>query len=251
MAALQPHDGASLQTGVDPDAARAEQAEEREALEAIFDGDRLVQLGGGSLAVVTAFEPAGEAAPPLVVEVHMGEAAAAGYPLGGGLPLLAVLGGGLLEEELLELTAVLIDHVIANIDVGPLVFELVSLAETKAEEIVDARAGSSKKMVKGEGSRESSGSSSSQSVLTITGTSAATAHAAAAGPSPAAAASASAAPSRPPGMGMTDAQRRLAIAQGRAVPDAAKKAVAKVETFDDLIGGGGVDKGGYVKKKKK
>ena len=66
------------------------------------------------------FEPADKYAdaPPLVVEIHVDAIAAAGYPLGGALPLIAVLGGGLYESELVTLTAALVAHAVECVEDG-------------------------------------------------------------------------------------------------------------------------------------
>ena len=66
------------------------------------------------------FEPADKYAdaPPLVVEIHVDAVAAAGYPLGGALPLIAVLGGGLYESELVTLTAALVAHAVECVEDG-------------------------------------------------------------------------------------------------------------------------------------
>merc|ERR1719272_948301 len=86
---------------------------------------------------VQGFEPADKYAdaPPLVVEIHVDAIAAAGYPLGGALPLIAVLGGGLYESELVTLTAALVAHAVECVEDGPLAFGLTAIAEEKATEI--------------------------------------------------------------------------------------------------------------------
>ena len=141
LASLQSaaREGASFEPDVDAAEAAVEREEEREGLAAIFDAD-LKLLGGEDVGVpVTAFEPMGAEAPSLVVELYMDPVASAGYPLGGGLPFIAPVGGGLLEEELRELTEALVAHAVENIDLGPLAFELATIAEEKANDLVDDR----------------------------------------------------------------------------------------------------------------
>jgi len=197
--------------------------EEREALAAIFDEDYAV-LGGEDVALpVQGFEPLGYA-PPLILEMLIDASAAEGYPIGKAVPLLALVGGGLAESELRELTTLLVGHAVSNIDLGPLGFELTTVAAEKATETVERRVAAAKRRVARAAALERRAKQEAEK---------------AAGPAVAVNA---------------EAERNAAItaAKGRIESKPAeKKREDKIDLVADLLDGGGVDKGGYKPKKKK
>ena len=52
---------------------------------------------------------------------------------------MALTGGGLLEAELKALAASLVQHGVENAELGPLAFELSTVAAEKAQEMLEAR----------------------------------------------------------------------------------------------------------------
>lgn len=151
-------DGASETADPPADDARGEEAarqareEEKEVLLAMFgfadeDDDAAARFrdadDGTSLDValpVGGYEPPGRygAPPPLMLEVYVDDGAAPTYPLGGA-PVLAVVGGGLPERRLRELT----DRVRAEArrraeeEPGePQIFNLLAFAGEAAESVV-------------------------------------------------------------------------------------------------------------------
>ena len=248
-------ENANFETDVDAAEATAEREEEREGLAAIFD-EEFKALGGEDVAVpVTAFEPVGADAPLLVVELYMDPVAAAGYPLGGGLPLIAPAGGGLLEEELHELTEALVAHAVENIDLGPLAFELSSLAEEKANELVKGRR--PQKRVKQKQKKKPTKPKGAEREYTSVAQEKAADHAHKARSSNAQtllAAVLSGKPVPKPDAGGGDGGGGGSGGGGSALAAAVTKTAgpAAPEAFDDLFGGtDNVDKGGYKSKKKK
>jgi hypothetical protein len=116
--------------------AAAERAEEREALEAIFAPEEFsffnpddAQALDVAVAVVGYEQP--EGAPRLELEVYAECGVAPLYP-GAEPPVLALVGGGLLEGSLRRVGAALGRHAHASLENGPLVFELASLAGEEA-----------------------------------------------------------------------------------------------------------------------
>ena len=263
LSALQPRE---LSEDMEPDAEEAAEgrAEEREALESILGEDVLIALGGDAEEVehrgipVQGFEPAEDDAgdaPPLMLEIYIDkELAAPGYPLGNALPLVAVTGGGLLEQELRTLTPALVAHAVENLEMGPVTFELMSCAEEKATELVEQREQRATALAqrRADAKRRAEnlaqgGPKGSKGGGGGKGRAAAAAGGGAAKPKIGAPSEASAAARR------RDAQSRLGkFGEGKASSTFVTVNEVPTEAADVLGGGGGVaDKGGYVSKKKK
>lgn len=245
LGSLQPRERSD---DVDADASAASEgrAEEREALESILGEGVIVQLDAGDgesehIAMpIQSFEPP-DGAPALVVEIYIdAEIAASGYPLGNALPLLAVVGGGLLEEELRTLTKGLIAHAQENIEVGPIAFELTSYAEEQATELVEQRE-----------QRESALAQRRAAAQRRAESKAKPSKAAAATATPNEAAKTTATSEAARQARRIDAQSRLGkFADGKVASTFVTVNEVPTEAAD-LLGGGGIDKGGYKSKKKK
>ncbi len=239
---LQPRE---VSEDVDADAGAASEGreEEREALESILGEDVLVQAEASEgesehIGVpIQGFEPP-DGASALVVEIYIdAEIAACGYPLGRALPLIAVVGGGLLEEELRTLTTGLIAHAQENIEVGPIAFELASYAEEQATELVEQR------------ERRASALAQRRAAAKRRAEGKANPPKAEAAPKAAAKPSASSEAARK--ARRQDAQSRLGkFGEGKIASTFVTVNEVPTEAAD-VLGGGGIDKGGYVSKKKK
>ena len=244
LSSLQPRE-MSEDVDTDANAASEGRAEEREALESILGEGVIVHIDAGDgesehIALpIQGFEPP-DGAPALVVEVYIDEIAACGYPLGNALPLLAVVGGGLLEEELRTLTKGLLAHAQENIEVGPIAFDLTSYAQEQATELVEQReqreSALAQRRVAARGRAESKADPSKATAATAT---------------PNAAAKTTAASDAARQARRIDAQSRLGkFADGKVASTFVT--VNEVPTdAADLLGGGAIDKGGYKSKKKK
>lgn len=240
LAVLEPRDEMAPGNHETMKDAAQQRAEEREALEAIFEDMARLDKGDSIRVPVTGFQ-AEPGAPPLQLEVHI-DTQALSYPL-GGLPLLAVVGGGLLESELLEVTKSLVAHAAANVSMGQLVFELATVAGEKATQVAEARA--NKMDERKQELRKTAAAKRAENK----------------GQPKASEGSGSATAAAGGGRGssrMADAQARLgAFGTGPAITAVtAGKPSARVEKeapldLDDLMGTVQVDKGGYKKKKKK
>eukprot|EP01043_Picozoa_sp_COSAG02_P010641 COSAG02_NODE_378_length_23535_cov_35.310164_12_plen_578_part_00 len=242
LSALQPRE---VSEDVDADASAASEGreEEREALESILGEDVLVQIEAGDgesehIGVpIQGFEPP-DGASALVVEIYIdAETAVCGYPLGRALPLMAVVGGGLLEEELRILTTGLIAHAQENIEVGPIAFELTSYAEEQATELVEQR----EKRAKALAQRRAAAKRRAEGKA-----------------NPPKAAAAPQAPAKPSASSEAARKARRQDAQSRLGKFGEGKIASTFVTVNevpteaaDVLGGGGIDKGGYVSKKKK
>lgn len=222
-----------------------QRAEEREALTAIYE-DVDMSIGGDSVGVpVVGFELE-PGAPQLVLEVHIDEIALS-YPC-GGLPLLAAVGGGLLESELRELTTFLFAHAVQNVGMGLLVFELVTVAGEKATELVERRQRviENRKKEFRQAAAERNAEKTAEKTAKIEA-----AKAEAAKNTPVAEKESEAAThSTGKSSRAADAMARL----GQFAPVAAAAPVVKTPAeevgFDEALGAIKMDKGGYKKKKK-
>jgi hypothetical protein len=134
----QPVDGGS----VSPDIAvalKTERKMERRILKEFYGEDVFIALEGEDIAVVVpGFKPPSPDAPPLVVEIYIDVIAERGYP-GDEIPLIAVKGGGLLEDEIWTITTGLVEIAEDNIDIGTFIGDLIWFANNTAKELIDAR----------------------------------------------------------------------------------------------------------------
>lgn len=247
---LQPRE-VSVDIDADADAAAEGREEEREALESILGEDVSVQIDGESehLGVpVQGFEPT-DGAPALVIEIYIdSETAACAYPIGRALPLLAIKGGGLLEAELHTLTAGLIAHAQENIDVGPIAFELTSYVEEQATELLEQRqqraTALTQRRLAAKNRAEAKAQPPNAPGATAVGETAASEPSKAGAKSRRASEAARAARRK-------DAQSRLGkFGEGKVASTFVTVNEVPTEAAD-VLGGGGIDKGGYKSKKKK
>ena len=148
-----------------------------------------------------------------------------GYPIGSALPLLALSGGGLLEFELHSLTESVIAHAVSNIDVGPLAFELSTIAAEKATELVHDRVAAAKRRAERPEKQAARDARKQKNALIAAKKLEADKKAAERAAEAAA-----------------TAQSELKVAP--------KHVNTSVDLVGDMLNGGGVDKGGYKKKKK-